>query len=243
MRRPCSSTSSTEVWSEFGHRLERARNVGQVTLSGADVRDIGVGDVMPLRFFAAFLRVLGKPAGRDSAFPGHVERDADLEQAERGHRPRRLRPGQFVQPLDDGTEVVPGWHRDGEPHVEVVVAPVVVRDAGVRVDDGSGMVQTVGRDAHRHQCRGVSERLRVIDGADLPDDTRCPSFTQPVESFLLRDAEARTDVSIGPLHEREVILQLVEDARRHLVEARVGTLSRLCRHWAATACSCSRGRP
>ena len=59
---------------------------------------------------------------------------------------------------------------DREPHVELVVAQVVVRDAGVRVDDLRRPPRVLGVDLRRDEHRPVAERARVEDRRDLADD-------------------------------------------------------------------------
>ena len=57
-----------------------------------------------------------------------------------------------------------------EPHVELVVAQVVVADAGVRVDDLRGAPGVLGIDLRGDEHRAVAERARVVDRRDLADD-------------------------------------------------------------------------
>ena len=63
-----------------------------------------------------------------------------------------------------------GLGGDREPQVEVVVAQVVVRDAGVRVDDLGRAPGVLGVDPRGHQHRAVAEHARVEDRRDLADD-------------------------------------------------------------------------
>ncbi len=63
-----------------------------------------------------------------------------------------------------------GLGGDREPEVELVVAQVVVRDAGVRVDDLRGAVRVLGVDLGGDEHRRVAERARVEDRRDLADD-------------------------------------------------------------------------
>ena len=63
-----------------------------------------------------------------------------------------------------------GLGGDREPQVELVVAQVVVRDAGVCVDHLRGAVRVLGVDLGGDEHRGVAERARVEDRRDLADD-------------------------------------------------------------------------
>ena len=63
-----------------------------------------------------------------------------------------------------------GRGRDREPEVELVGAQVVVRDAGVGVDDLRRPVRVVRVDLRRDQHRLVAERAGVEDRRDLADD-------------------------------------------------------------------------
>ena len=59
---------------------------------------------------------------------------------------------------------------DREPHVEGVVAQVVVRHARVRVDDLRGPPRVLGVDARGDEHRAEAECARVVDRRDLADD-------------------------------------------------------------------------
>ena len=63
-----------------------------------------------------------------------------------------------------------GLDGDREPHVELVVAQVVVRDARMGVDDLRRLPRVLGVDLGRDEHRGVAERARVVDRRDLADD-------------------------------------------------------------------------
>ena len=103
----------------------------------------------------------------------HLEVHADLEQLQRRQLAHRLGAGSSRA----STSSVPsrpssrvGLGGDREPQVELVVAQVVVRDAGVGVDHLRGAVGVLGIDLGRHEHRGVAERARVEDRRDLADD-------------------------------------------------------------------------
>src|SRR5918995_3997760 len=74
-----------------------------------------------------------------------------------------------MQHVDGAFEAQAGVGRDGHrvPEVELVVAFVVVGDAGMGVDGLGALVELIGRDPGGDQARLVAEYARVEDRADL----------------------------------------------------------------------------
>ena len=111
-----------------------------------------------------------------------------------------------------------GRGRDREPEVELVGAQVVVRDAGVRVDDLRRAVRVLGVDLRRDQHRVVAERAGVEDRRDLADD--------PLVDQALRAGHQLVELEVGLGGERrerlgdqrEVRLQQVHQPLVGLVE-------------------------
>ena len=75
----------------------------------------------------------------------HVEIDADLEHANRLHQPCLLRAGQRMIGVDVLVERRRRRNRDRPPDVELVVASVVVRHAGMVADHSGDVVDAIGR--------------------------------------------------------------------------------------------------
>ena len=102
----------------------------------------------------------------------HLEVHVDLEELERRQLADRLGPGHLLQggerPLQ--AELGVGRRRDREPEVELVGPQVVVRDAGVRVDDLRRALGVLGVDLGGDQHRAVAEGAGVEDRGDLADD-------------------------------------------------------------------------
>ncbi len=133
----------------------------------------------------------------------HLEVHADLEQLQRraagGSTPRRSAPASTSSvPVQAEPRV--GLDGEREPHVEVVVAQVVVRDAGVGVDDLRGAPGVLGVDLGGDQHRGVAQRARVVDRRDLADDPLRRAAAARARSDLLarRSARAARDGVVGP---------------------------------------------
>ena len=75
-----------------------------------------------------------------------------------------------------------------EPHVELVVAQVVVADAGMRVDDLRGAPGVLGIDLGGDEHRAVAERARVEDRRDLADDALVEQALDAAQDLVLGDA-------------------------------------------------------
>ena len=75
-----------------------------------------------------------------------------------------------MQTIDVLVEVHARWNRAREPKVEFVIAFVVVRHTGMRVDDRCSFVDAIFRDVHRDERGRVSELARVEDRGELTDD-------------------------------------------------------------------------
>ena len=144
-------------------------------LEGADHRDVAV--VVGLCLELARRRRVDRRGERLGPLL-HLEVHVDLEQAQGGQLPDRLRSREPLKDLERALEPEfrVGRGRDREPEVELVRAQVVVRDAGMRVDDLRRAVRVLGVHLRRDQHRGVAKRAGVEDGRDLPDD---PLVEQP----------------------------------------------------------------
>ena len=87
--------------------------------------------------------------------------------------------------------------RDREPQVELVVAQVVVRDAGVRVDDSRRAVRVLGVDLGGDEHRAVAERARVEDRRDLADDALVQQVLDARHRLVLGDPGQLGDARVG----------------------------------------------
>ena len=202
--------------------LRRGRRVGlgdhrQVALRGADDRavELVVGLLVELD------RVLGH--GRLGQLLGaahELEVHADLEQLERRELADRLGAGELLQHVEGAVEAERGVLLDGdrEPHVEVVVAQVVVAHAGVRVDDPRRAPRVLGVDLRRDEHRAVAERAGVEDRRDLADDALVDELSDARQHALLGHLERRRDRRVGPRLDREAALHRVEQALVEVVE-------------------------
>ena len=149
-----------------------------------------------------------------------LEVHADLEQLERRELADRLGAGELLQHVEGAVEAERGvlLHGEREPHVEVVVAQVVVAHARVRVDDPRGAPRVLGVDLRRDEHRAVAERAGVEDRRDLADDALVDELADARQHALLGHLERRRDGRVGPRLDREAALHRVEQALVEVVE-------------------------
>ena len=90
---------------------------------------------------------------------------------QRRQRPGAERSGLPVQNLQRTSQTEPGRRRDGQrvPEIENMIALVIMRDAGVGIDDVGDFVFPVRVALAGDERRFVTERLGIEDGADLTD--------------------------------------------------------------------------
>jgi hypothetical protein len=110
-----------------------------------------------------------------------------------------------------GLEVAPGRHGDRVPEVVVVVALVVVRDAGVSAHDGRALVDLAGIVPGGDEARGVAEGAGVEDGRDWRS-TPSAFFRRRVSSASASLSPARSAMSrYRAGHDGDVALHLVQE--------------------------------
>ena len=207
----------------LGHaRLLRRRGVGlgddrHVALERTDDRDVRV--VVGLRFGLGRLDRLGGLGERVGAAL-HLEVHPDLEQLER----RQLTDGLGTGELGEGGERAlepergAGLGRDREPDVELVVAQVVVADAGMLVDDVRGAPRVLRVDLGGDEHRGVAERTRIEDRRDLADDPLVEELLDAGDHLVLGDVRLGRDVLERFRCDWEAALHEVEQALVEVVE-------------------------
>jgi len=109
-------------------------------------------------------------------------------------------------------------HRDREPHVELVVAQVVVRHAGVRVDDLGRPPRVLGVDPGGDEHRLVAQGARVVDRRDLADDAPVEQLLDAGEHGLLGHAELAGDRRVRARLDRERALHRVQQPPVEVVQ-------------------------
>ena len=141
-----------------------------------------------------------------------VEIDADLEEAQRGHRPDHVDLGELSEQLDGAIEAELRARRDGErePHVQLVLAQVVVAHARVRREDRRRGVLALGGRARRDEHAAVAEPTRVEDRGDLADDLLLAQGGHALDHRRLVAADGIGQRGVGPLDERQLGLDAVE---------------------------------
>jgi hypothetical protein len=156
----------------------------------------------------------------------HLQVHADLEQLQRRQLAHRLGTGLARQHLEGPfePELGVGLRGDREPEVELVVAQVVVRDAGVLVDHLCRPVGMLGIHLRRHQHGGVPERAGVEDRGHLPDDALLEQPPDALHRLLFRDLRERGDVLVGPRRDREAALHQVQQAPVDVIQRHRGAV-------------------
>ena len=210
---------------------------GQVALRSADDRAVELveGDLLDRRRHD----LLGGHGERVGAAL-HLEVHANLEQLERGQLAHGIGAGLALQDLERPVEAELGvlLDRDREPHVEVVVAQVVVRDAGVRVDDLGRPPRVLRVDARGDEHRLVAQGARVEDRRHLADDPGVEQLLDAAQDIGLRDGELAGDGCVRARLDREAALHQVEQALVVLVEGHGGAALAApdlqVSHWAAS---------
>jgi hypothetical protein len=215
--RRCSISASTLMPSSAAASAYGLGDDRQVALRGADDGhvELVVGLLVELD------RVLGHGGLGQLVGAAHeLEVHADLEQLERRELADRLGAGELLQHVEGAVEAERGvlLHGEREPHVEVVVAQVVVAHARVRVDDPRRAPRVLGVDLGRDEHRAVAQRAGVEDRRDLPDDALLDELVDRAQHALLGDLEGRRDGRVGPRLDRERALHRVEQALVEVVE-------------------------
>jgi len=99
-----------------------------------------------------------------------------------------------------------------------VIAQVVVRDAGMRVDDPRRPPGVVGVDLRGDQHGPVAEYARVVDRRDLADDPLVEQPPRAAKHLVLGDLRELGDAREGPRRQREAALEQVEESLVELVQ-------------------------
>ncbi len=187
-----SASSSVDARSPHS-RGERAERLGlgrQVALQRADGIEVAIGQRLGRRRLARRLR-LDELRGR-VAIALDVEVDADLEEAQRRHRADHVDLGELAQQLDGAIEAELRARRHGErePHVQLVLAQVVVAHARMRREHGGGLVLPLRGHARGDEHAAVAEPARVEDRRDLADDLLLAQRGHALEHRVLVAADA-----------------------------------------------------
>src|SRR5215207_10144440 len=125
----------------------------------------------------------------------HVERDAYLEELQGRQNSGLLGAAYAVQHVYGVLEPQAGigGHSHRVPEVELVVALVVVGDAGVGVYCLGAFVELVRWDLGRHQARLVAEDASVEDRADLAYNPSSFERLYPADDLAARDPHLAPD--------------------------------------------------
>ena len=91
-----------------------------------------------------------------------------------------------------------------------MIAAVVLRDAGMSVDDRRCVVDPVRRDARGHEAGAVAERAHVETGGDLPHDRVALEALRPLDHFFFGHVDLLTDDRERSRNEWDFPLQSAE---------------------------------
>ena len=200
----CASSRSCEMPERCGGGRVGLGDHRHVALERADHGDVEL--VVGLGLGLGRLDRLGGRLGQRLGAALHLQVHADLEQLQRRQLADRLGAGLARQHVERALqpERRVGLGGDREPDVELVVAQVVVRDAGVRVDDVGRPPRVLGIDLGRDQHRRVAERAGVEDRRDLADDPLVEQVLDAGDHLLLGDAGLGGHVLVGTRGDREL---------------------------------------
>src|SRR5918992_1733935 len=191
-------------------QIERPRRQRDVFLEGPDRGLVVLRDI-PIGALPVGLAVLRGLLLRGGALL-HVERDAYLEELERGQDPGLLGAAYAVQHVHGALEPQArvGGHRHRVPEVELVVALVVVGDAGMGVYGFGALGELVGWDLGGYQARLIAEDTGVEDGADLAYHVRPLERLYPADHLVARDSHLASDRHERLPLQRKLALDQVE---------------------------------
>jgi hypothetical protein len=150
----------------------------------------------------------------------HLQVHADLEEPERRKLPDRFGAGPVRDHVERALqpELRAGLDGDREPEVEIVIAQVVVRHAGVRVDELRRTVRVGRVDLRGDEHRRVAERAGVEDRRDLADDPLVEQARDAGQNLRLGQPRALGDQGERAPIEREAALHQIEQLLVGLVE-------------------------
>src|ERR671911_2709042 len=191
-------------------QVERSWRERDVLLEGPNGGLIVLRDVL-VGALSVGLAVLGGLLLRRSAGI-HIQGHPDLEELQGGQDAGLLGAAYVVQHVHSAFEPQAGVGRDGDgvPEVELVVALVVVGDAGVGVYGLGALVEPVVRDPGGDQARLVAEDARVEDSADLAYHPPSLERLYTPDDLVARDPQLASDsLERFPL-QRDLALDPVE---------------------------------
>src|SRR5215204_281822 len=191
-------------------QVEGPRRQGGVLLQGPDGGFVVLRNV-PVGALPVDLAVLRGLLLRGGALL-HVERDADLEELERGQDPGLLGAAYAVEDVHGAFESQPGigGHRHRVPEVERIVSLVVVGDAGVGVYRFGTLGEPFGWYLRGHEARLVAEDAGVEDRADLADHPSSFQRLYPADYLVPGDPHLAPDRRKRLPLQRELPLDQVE---------------------------------
>ncbi len=218
-----SSSSSCVQPSFAGGFGVRLGHDGEVALRRGDDVDVALVVVLHRQLD----RRLRDPFGGEGLRVAlHLQVHADLEELQRRELTDGLGARLLLQDVERPLQAELGvlLDRQREPHVELVVAQVVVADPRVRVDDLRRGPRVLGVDLRGDEHRPVAERAGVEDRRHLTDDAVLQQPPDVVQHLLLGDPEDLGDLSIRPRVQRERALHLVEELAVHLAQRHGGAV-------------------
>ena len=172
--------------------LERARLQRKIALQQADGFNLQRGQRRQLGVAVRFIRVA-----------------ASFELLERGQRTDGIASRFIAEKLDSLVEAEGRRRRDGdrEPEIEIVVAPVILGNAGMRVDGRSGFVDAVGIDFRGDETGTVAEGARIELGGEVAHEAVALQPLDAFDDFFFRHIDRLPDQGERRRNQRNLILQ------------------------------------
>ncbi len=149
----------------------------------------------------------------DPAVVGQVQPQADVEFAALG-KVVHAQPGVPTDALQCLAHRAGLRRRDHEPHVERVLAAVVVRNLRQRVDLFGDCLEARLRHCHGGERLGTTESRGVVERPEAAEHTRLQQVADQAQQAGLVHADLLGRQRKGPLDQREAALECVDQGAR-----------------------------
>jgi hypothetical protein len=145
----------------------------------------------------------------DSARQGELEFDEELALLREGqHGEARF----GLDAFDGGGALRRRLGAQHEPHVQRMVAPVVVRDLGVGVDLGRHCLVALLGHGHGSQHEQAARALDLEQRAEAREHAALQQGRQPTDDIFLGPAELGGHIGEGAFGQRQVAVQALQQA-------------------------------
>ena len=125
---------------------------------------------------------------------------------------KHRQPGFTLDALDRRVHPLRRFGGEHEPHVEGVLATVVVRDLGQGIDPRGHFVEALLGHAQRREHEAAADALDLEQRTEAGQHAAREQAPQPLDQLLLVEADLGRDGRERPLVEREAAVQPVDQA-------------------------------